>query len=60
VYNIEVNPNEECVPKHKLLVVDMQYKTTKRCHKKFEVKSVCILAQGVKDVRNTSAWSGIR
>jgi len=30
VGNIKVIPNEECVPKHKLLVMDMQLNTTKR------------------------------
>jgi len=32
VCNVKVIPNEECVPKHKLLVMDMQYNTTKRWH----------------------------
>ena len=36
VHNVKVIPNEECVPKHKLLVMDMPYNTTKRRHKKFE------------------------
>jgi len=30
VHNDKVIPNEECVPKHKLLVMDMQFNTTKR------------------------------
>jgi len=34
--NVKVIPNEECVPKHKLLVMDMWFNTTKRRHKKFE------------------------
>jgi len=29
VRNIKVIPNEECAPKHKLLVMDMQFNTTK-------------------------------
>jgi len=29
VRNVKVIPNEECVPKHKLLVMDMQFNTTK-------------------------------
>ena len=33
---VKVIPNEECVPKHKLLVMDMCFNTTKRRHKKFE------------------------
>jgi len=36
VRNVKVIPNEECVPKHKLLVMDMRFDTTKRWHKKFE------------------------
>jgi len=36
VRNVKVIANEECVPKHKLLVMDMQFNTTKRWHKKFE------------------------
>jgi len=34
--NVKVIPNEECVPKHKLLVMDMRFDTTKGWHKKFE------------------------
>jgi len=29
-------PNEECVPKHKLSVMDMLFNTAKRWRKKFE------------------------
>ena len=36
VRNVKVIPNEECVPKHKLFVMDMQFNITKRWHKKFE------------------------
>ena len=36
VRNVKVIPNEECVPKHKLLVMDMRSNTTKRQHKKFQ------------------------
>jgi len=36
VRNVKVIPNEECVPKHTLLVMDMQFKTRKRWRKKFE------------------------
>jgi len=36
VCNIKVIPNEECVPKHKLLVMDMRFNITKRWRKKFE------------------------
>ena len=33
VRNVKVIPSENCVPKH---VVDMQFNTTKRWHKKYE------------------------
>jgi len=36
VCNIKVISCEECVPKHKLLVMDMQFKATKSWHRKFE------------------------
>jgi len=36
VRNVKVIPNEECVPKHKLLVMDMQFSTRKRRCKKFD------------------------
>jgi len=36
IRNVKVIPNQECVPKHKLLSMDMQFNTTKRWHKKFE------------------------
>ena len=36
VRNVTVIPTEVCVPKHKLLVMDMQFNTTKRWHKKLE------------------------
>ena len=36
VRNVKVIPNEECVPKHKLLVMDMQFSTRKRRRKKFQ------------------------
>jgi len=38
VRNVKVIPNEECVPKHKLLVMNMRFNTTKRWRKKFELR----------------------
>jgi len=35
VHNVKVILNEECLPKHKLLVMDMWFNTTKRWCKKF-------------------------
>ena len=36
IRNVKVITSEECVPKHKLLVMDMRFKATKRRHRKFE------------------------
>ena len=36
VHNVKVISSEECVPKHKLLVMDMWFKATKTWHRKFE------------------------
>jgi len=40
VRNVKVTRNDECVPKHKLLVMNMWLNTTKRRHKKFEPRCV--------------------
>jgi len=36
IQNVKVITTEECVPKHKLLVMDMWFKATKRRRRKFE------------------------
>ena len=36
IRNVKVITSEECVPKHKLLVMDMWFKATKRRRRKFE------------------------
>ena len=41
VCNVKVIPDEECVLKYKLLVMDMQFSTRKRRRKKFEPR-VCV------------------
>jgi len=41
VHNVKVIPNEECVSKHKLLVMDMRFNITKGWHKQFEPR-VCV------------------
>jgi len=41
VRKVKVIPNEECVPKHKLLVMDTQLNTTERWRKKFD-PGVCV------------------
>ena len=38
---VKVISSEECVPKHKLLVMDMWFKATKTWHRKFEPR-VCV------------------
>jgi len=40
VRNVKVILSEECVPKHKLLVMDMWFKATKTWHRKFELECV--------------------
>ena len=50
VRNIKVISSEECVPKHKLLVMDMWFKATKTGHKKVRAKSECMEAEGRKDM----------
>ena len=62
VHNVKVIPNEECVglPKHKLLVMDMQFSTRKRWHKKFEPRVRVWKLKEEKRVKNTKAWSKIR
>jgi len=41
VRNVKVISSEECVPKHKLLVMDMWFKATNGWHRKFEPR-VCV------------------
>ena len=36
VRNVKVISSEECVPKHKLIVMDMCFKARKSWHRKFE------------------------
>jgi len=59
VRNVKVIPNEECVPKHKLLVIDMRFNTTKRRRKKFEPR-VRVWKLQEENVKNTKVWSKIR
>jgi len=60
VRNIKVIANEQCVPKHKLLVMDMQFSTRKRRRKKFEPRVRVWNSRRKKRVKNTIAWSKIR
>ena len=56
VRNVKVIPNEECVLKHKLLVMDMRFSTTKRRHKKFEPRYVYGNSRRNRLVKNIEAW----
>jgi len=60
VRNVKVIVNEECVPKHKLLVMDMQFSTRKRWRKKFEPRVRVWKLKEKKHVKNIKAWSKIR
>jgi len=50
----KVISNEECVPKHKLLVMDMWFNITKRWHKKFKPRV------HVWELKEEKTWSKIR
>ena len=46
IHNVKIITSEECVPKHKLLVMDMRFKATKRRRRKFEPRvRVCKLKE---------------
>jgi len=55
----KVIPSEECVPKHKLFVMDMRFNTIKRCCKKFEPRMYVWKLKEERCVRNTEAWPEI-
>ena len=59
IRNVKVITSEECVPKHKLLVMDMWFKATKRRRRKFEPRSKPSLSKK-RHVRSIDAWSEIR
>ena len=53
IRNVKVITSEECVPKHKLLVMDMRLKATKRRRRKFQPRvRVWKFILGVKLSRN--------
>ena len=60
IRNVKVITSEECVPKHKLLVMDMRFKATKRQHRKFEPRVRVWKLKEEKTVRSLDAWSEIR
>jgi len=47
---VKVISSEECVPKHKLLVMDTWFNATKSWRRKFRAKSACMEAEGGKDM----------
>jgi len=58
---VKVITIEECVPKHKLLVMDMWFKAIKRRRRKFEPRvRVWKLNRRIRHVRSLDAWSEIR
>jgi len=60
VRNVKVIPNEECVPKHKLLVKDMRYNTTKRRHKKFASSVILPIYKAKGDPMECGSYRGIK
>ena len=56
VCNVKVIPNEECMPRHKLLVMDMWFNTAKRRHKKFEPRVCVWKLKEERLVKNIKAW----
>ena len=59
VCNVKVISREECVPKHKLLVMDMWFKATKTWHRKFEPRVRVWKLKKERHVRSTDPWSVI-
>ena len=58
VRNIKVISSEECVPQHKLLVMDMWFKATKS--RKFKPRVRVWKLKEERRVTSTDAWSEIR
>ena len=59
VCNVKVISSVECVPKHKLLVMDMWFKATKTWHRKFEPR-VCVWKLKVEKTCEEYRWSETR
>ena len=65
VRNVKVISSEECVPKHKLLVMDMWFKATKTWHRKCELwkrkeeKTCDEYACMVRDKVEEATWKGL-
>ena len=58
VCNVKVIPNEECVPKYKLLVMNMWFNTSRRRHKKFDSSQEYVYGNSRRNrpVKNVNAW----
>jgi len=60
VCNVKVIPNDECVPMHKLLVMDMRFNTTKNGLRSLNQQCVYGSSRRKRHVKNTKVWSKIR
>jgi len=56
VRNVKVIPNEECVPKHKLLVMDMRFIEQKGGVRNLSQECVYGSLRRKRHVRNIKAW----
>ena len=56
VCNVRVIPNEECVPKHKLLVMDVGFSTTKSDIRSSSQEYVYGNSRRNRLVKNIKAW----
>jgi len=57
VRNVKVISSEECVPKHKLLVMDMWFKATKSWRRTSTQECMYGSLRRKRQVRSTDAWS---
>jgi len=57
---VKVIPNEECVPKHKLLVMDMQLNTTRDGIKSSSQEYVYGDSRRNRPMKNINTWSEVR
>ena len=60
VRKVKVISSEECVPKHKLLVLDMRFNARKCWHRKFEPECVYGSSRRKRHVTSMHAWLEIR
>ena len=60
IRNVKVITSEECVPKHKLLVMDMWFKATKGDVRSSSQECVYGSFKRKRHGRNTDAWLEIR